>query len=222
MTTPPPHKEAMELAREIWFFGDNCTVKEAWLKGVAALLEQRDAQVRAEAIERAASVATNPLIIEIGSFNRDYGGKMIGENIADTIRTLSLSPHWLERERVKARIESLADAAMECDKRDNLPAEIQRRILARRAELEKLLAVTEGEKSERSVASIPDCDLVKRALRNCRPKKPGQSPRWSAVSDSFCLGSTFSIELCRRFNIDPHEQLEGPVCETCQSAESNT
>jgi hypothetical protein len=73
----------------------------------------------------------------------------------------------------------------------------------------------EDRLTHRSVNEIPDAKLLERAVRSSRPRMPGLSPRWHAVSYSFALGSTFSMELCRRFDIDPHEKIEGPVCETC-------
>jgi len=66
-----------------------------------------------------------------------------------------------------------------------------------------------------SVNEIPDAKLIERAVRNSRPRNPGKSPRWHAVSVVFALGSTFAMELCRKYGVDPHEQIEGPVCETC-------
>ena len=32
-------------------------------------------------------------------------------------------------------------------------------------------------------------------------------PLWSVVRDLFCIGSTSSIELCQRFDIDPHQAV---------------
>jgi len=58
----------------------------------------------------------------------------------------------------------------------------------------------------RTVASIPDADLVERAVRNAhigRPKKV----RWGHVADAFVLGSTFSWQLCKRFGLDPEEEV---------------
>jgi len=57
-----------------------------------------------------------------------------------------------------------------------------------------------------SVDSIPDEKLLERAVRNARPRK-GRVPRWAAVSDAFSLGSAFSIQLCRRFGVDPDQQI---------------
>lgn len=55
------------------------------------------------------------------------------------------------------------------------------------------------------VREIPARDLVLRALRNMRPTEP--RPRWSWVEERFGLGSTYSIELCRNFGLDPHEKI---------------
>lgn len=66
------------------------------------------------------------------------------------------------------------------------------------------------------VSDISDEDLVRRAVRNARPREVGiEVPRWSAIGETFGLGSTYATELCRRFGLDPHEQLTGPVCVVC-------
>ena len=63
-------------------------------------------------------------------------------------------------------------------------------------------------------------ELVVRAIRNARPRKPGPSPRWVAVQDAFALGSTYSVALCRGFGLDPDEELDGPACEICADIEA--
>jgi len=60
------------------------------------------------------------------------------------------------------------------------------------------------------VSSIADEKLLARAVQNCRARsvrKGVKHPRWTAVSDTFALGSTFSWQLCRRFNLDPEEMV---------------
>jgi hypothetical protein len=52
-----------------------------------------------------------------------------------------------------------------------------------------------------TVNDLPDESLIRRAVMNARPKRG--EPRWAAVADAFGLGSTYAIQLCRRFNIDP-------------------
>ena len=54
-----------------------------------------------------------------------------------------------------------------------------------------------------SVNDIPDDELVRRAIAACKPKSG--RPRWSIVSGTFCLGSTYAAQLCRRFGYDPDE-----------------
>lgn len=68
--------------------------------------------------------------------------------------------------------------------------------------------MTEGspEVIERTVDSIPDADLLARAVRGAAPRQRKQ-PRWAAVSQVFALGSSFSHQLCRRFGLDPNEML---------------
>lgn len=60
-----------------------------------------------------------------------------------------------------------------------------------------------------TVADIPDAQLVERAVRNCRRQTMHgrKELRWGRVSERFALGSTYSIQLCRRFNLDPHEYV---------------
>lgn len=60
-----------------------------------------------------------------------------------------------------------------------------------------------------------DEKLVKQAVRNARPREPGKWFRWSVITDCFAVGSTTAIELCQRFGLDPHEQLDGPECKHC-------
>jgi hypothetical protein len=57
-----------------------------------------------------------------------------------------------------------------------------------------------------SVNDITDEELLRRAMRTCRPAGARiRAPRWVAVMDTFLLGSTYSHQLCRRFGVDPDE-----------------
>ncbi len=58
---------------------------------------------------------------------------------------------------------------------------------------------------EATVDSIKDEELLLRAVRSCRPKRG--SPRWTAVMQTFGLGSTYAQQLCRRFGFDPEEKV---------------
>jgi hypothetical protein len=62
---------------------------------------------------------------------------------------------------------------------------------------------------------LSDADLVERAVRNARPRGTGKFVRWSAVGEAFGLGSTSSMALCKRFGLNPDDQIDGPVCEVC-------
>jgi hypothetical protein len=65
--------------------------------------------------------------------------------------------------------------------------------------------------TERTVASIPDDDLLRRAVKSATRKRRGRKEfAWSEVSNVFSLGSTFSMQLCRRFGIDPDTGDELP------------
>jgi len=52
-----------------------------------------------------------------------------------------------------------------------------------------------------------DRELVARAVRNAKHRDQGVAPRWSAVADTFALGSTYATYLCRDHGLDPDEQI---------------
>ena len=70
----------------------------------------------------------------------------------------------------------------------------------------EVLPKTGLEAAPDTVSDIPDDQLLERAVKSARPRK-GRVPRWAAVSDTFALGSTFSIQLCLRFGLDPDQQI---------------
>ena len=57
-----------------------------------------------------------------------------------------------------------------------------------------------------NVSEIADAELLRRAVCTAKPRRKG--PRWTAVSELFCLGSTYSAQLCERFGINPDEQVK--------------
>lgn len=60
------------------------------------------------------------------------------------------------------------------------------------------------------VSEIPDEELLRRAVQTARKRmaRRGQKHlRWVAVMDAFMLGSNYAAELCRRFDIDPNEEV---------------
>lgn len=59
--------------------------------------------------------------------------------------------------------------------------------------------------SDGNVNSIGDHELLRRAVQTARGKRSG--PRWAAVSERFLLGSTYSRQLCERFDFDPEERV---------------
>ena len=63
---------------------------------------------------------------------------------------------------------------------------------------------------EHTIASIPDAELLRRAVENARDiskRKGYKHPRWVAVMGAFSLGSTFARQLCRRFGLNPDEMV---------------
>jgi len=63
----------------------------------------------------------------------------------------------------------------------------------------------------KTVADIPDAELLGRAVRTARPaadRKGSKGMRWVGVMSAFSLGSTFAYQLCRRFGLDPDEVVK--------------
>jgi len=60
---------------------------------------------------------------------------------------------------------------------------------------------------ENTVSGIPDDELLRRAVTTAKPRGRGYAPRWTAIMDTFLLGSTFSHQLCHRFGLDPEERV---------------
>lgn len=62
-----------------------------------------------------------------------------------------------------------------------------------------------------SVSTIPDAELLRRAVRSARSRKHNKGvkhPRWVAVMDIFQLGSSYANELCRRFDLNPDDEVK--------------
>lgn len=57
-----------------------------------------------------------------------------------------------------------------------------------------------------TVADIPDAQLLERAVRSSGRLLP-RGVRWDHVMQTFALGSTYAGQLCRRFGLDPDEQV---------------
>lgn len=55
------------------------------------------------------------------------------------------------------------------------------------------------------VSSITDEELLRRAVTSARTR--GVTARWVALADTFMLGSIFSVQLCRRFGLNPDEKV---------------
>lgn len=49
--------------------------------------------------------------------------------------------------------------------------------------------------------------LVGAAVKNAKPQGYVSTPRWAAVRDLFCVGSTQAKGLCRRYGVDPDEAV---------------
>lgn len=62
-------------------------------------------------------------------------------------------------------------------------------------------------------------ELICRALRNARPRGRASAPLWGAVEETFGVGSTVAVELCRAYGFDPDETVVGGTCERCAEAE---
>lgn len=52
-----------------------------------------------------------------------------------------------------------------------------------------------------------DAQLVANAVRAARPRRAAPAERWVAVKETFMVGSTTARSLCRRFDLDPDEEV---------------
>lgn len=63
-------------------------------------------------------------------------------------------------------------------------------------------------------------ELIHRAMLNARPNRcNAEVPLWAAVEDTFGLGETVAVQLCKALGFDPEEKRRGPVCEVCADTE---
>lgn len=78
---------------------------------------------------------------------------------------------------------------------------------------ERMLAAYDNERprakyravtAEQDVSSIPDSELLRRAVINARGRRKGM-PRWAIAMETFGLGSTYAWQLCVRVGVDPDE-----------------
>jgi hypothetical protein len=77
---------------------------------------------------------------------------------------------------------------------------------------QKRLAELRGQQSDpRVLHELTAMDLLRRAVKGCRDRKSRKGsahPRWVAVKDTFALGSGYSHDLCRLFDLDPDEMVK--------------
>jgi hypothetical protein len=64
-----------------------------------------------------------------------------------------------------------------------------------------------------------DKRLIWGVMHNLRPQGCGKTQRWSVVAATFAIGSTSAIALCREFDMDPEELLEGFPCDMCDQSD---
>ena len=61
-----------------------------------------------------------------------------------------------------------------------------------------------------------DRELVIRAIANARPPAGRtEYPRWACVRDLFGVSPKVARQLCQDADLNPHEYLDGPVCDVC-------
>ena len=58
-------------------------------------------------------------------------------------------------------------------------------------------------------------NLTERAIRNAIPHTTDPSERWVAIGDTFAVGNTVAIEICKAYGLDPHEFVHGVTCISC-------
>ncbi|MFT0866010.1 hypothetical protein [Pseudomonas sp. CAM1A] len=101
---------------------------------------------------------------------------------------------WRDDEMVGLKL--IDDQSDECE--HGQVAELQ-------AEIERL-------KAQSRVITLSGCeytedDLLARAVRGVRGTARQKRPRWALMTDVFLCGSGVAHALCRRFNVDPSEEL---------------
>lgn len=71
------------------------------------------------------------------------------------------------------------------------------------------LATNERPKHTATVYDIPDGKLIEGVMRHLTNRGVGRNPvpLWTVVMDVFGLGSTYSMQLCRRFDLDPDKPV---------------
>ena len=73
---------------------------------------------------------------------------------------------------------------------------------------------------ERSVADIPDAELLRRVVRTLtRPRRGRKEFAWAEIHERFGLGSTYAAQLCRRFGVDPDSGGDLKTPNVCYGAE---
>jgi hypothetical protein len=68
-------------------------------------------------------------------------------------------------------------------------------------------AVRKFERREAARCPYSDHELAERAARAAGYAASPRRVRWAAVQDVFGTGSVWSIDICRRFGLDPHEEV---------------
>lgn len=58
--------------------------------------------------------------------------------------------------------------------------------------------------TDEETLGLTDAELVERVVRSAGA---GRGPRWIAVRHKFVVGSTTARVLCRRFGLDPDEEV---------------
>lgn len=81
------------------------------------------------------------------------------------------------------------------------------------------MKLSERDKNIAGVIRPTDSRLLWGVMHNLTPRDGGKTQRWVVVRDVFAVGSTSAIALCREFDLDPDELLDGPECEYCNESE---
>jgi len=75
--------------------------------------------------------------------------------------------------------------------------------------MDKAYDFRNGDRAD-ALNDIPYEELLRRAVTSARKRgsrKGEKHPRWVAVMDAFQLGSGYAGQLCRRFGLDPDEEV---------------
>ncbi len=66
------------------------------------------------------------------------------------------------------------------------------------------------------IDNITDKELIKRLLKGIANGPQGRQARWSHVGFVLSTGSTSATNICKKYDINPHEEIGHDKCIDCE------